>query len=272
MQYSIILTVHNKEFLIKEVVEELIQHTTGHYEIIFVIDGCTDKSFNIIHEVLWRPQNRWINHKFIWADNVFETKANNLGLKAASGQYCIIIQDDIIVRENGWNERLSKPCEAFSDIFAVTARCAHNWRINPNSIHVNEISHKNDCWCDIVMHCDHADKTNTPRNIFRIRRSANRGPLLLRKDIIEKLGYLNEKYHPQDLDDHDLCYRAFRDLKMKCGYFNINVESKDEWGGTRENGQPKPWLLEAQHKNMKIFYQEFKEVMNMSYNEDRILD
>ena len=101
MQYSIILTVHNKEFLIKEVVEELLYYTTGHFELIFVIDGCSDRSYPIIHDVMSIPANRGHNHSYIFADNIFETKANNLGLIQARGQYSIIVQDDMIVKEHG---------------------------------------------------------------------------------------------------------------------------------------------------------------------------
>ena len=57
-----------------------------------------------------------------YADNVFETKSNNIGLKEAIGKYVIIVQDDMIINEDGWNERLRKPFNAFDDVFAVTAR------------------------------------------------------------------------------------------------------------------------------------------------------
>ena len=34
----------------------------------------------------------------------------------------IIVQDDQLIKEKGWNTRMRKPFEAFDDVFAVTAR------------------------------------------------------------------------------------------------------------------------------------------------------
>ncbi len=270
MKYSIVLTVHNKEFLIDRVIKSIVNNTVDDYEIIFIVDGCNDKSREIIAQnIIDFPLMKFYLKT---TPNLFETRANNIGLRYASGKYCIIVQDDMIINERGWNERLSKPCESFSDIFAVTARTAHNWKINPSSQHIKEGWFRDSGWCDILNHTDHVSGSQIARNKFSVRRSVNRGPLLLRKDILEKLNYLDESYTPQDMDDHDLCYKAYQELGMKCGVFNIDFESRDEWGGTRINGQPKPWLFFAHHKNTRLFYSKYKNLMELTYDEDRTIN
>lgn len=258
MQYSIILTVHNKAGLIEDVLTGIIKNTIGKYELIVIIDGCTDGSYSKIHDLLSRPENRWIDAKIMFANNVFETAANNMGLKTAVGKYCIIVQDDMIIKEHAWNARLAKPVETWPDVFAVTARCAHNWIPNPRSIDVNSETIRND-WCDVLHHVDHANRSNVSRDTFEIRASVNRGPLLLVRSDLEALNYLDEIYSPQDMDDHDLCFRARKQLGKVCGCYWIDFESHDDWGGTRENGQPKLWLLHANQKNMRIFFKRFSE-------------
>ena len=57
-------------------------------------------------------------------------------MKSASGDKIIVIQDDMIIQEEGWNVRMEKPFKAFDDVFAVTANTAHNRIFNTNSVHI----------------------------------------------------------------------------------------------------------------------------------------
>lgn len=254
--YSIILTIHNKDWLIERVLDGIIRHTIGNYELIVVIDGCTDNSESIVDKFLSQHS---VNHKKIIADNVFETKANNLGLKQAEGEKVVIIQDDMIIKESGWNLRMAKPFQQFDDVFAVTSRTAHDWEFNLNTRHLYMTENLDTCWCDICFHTNHANRTNTPRDVFAIRSSVNRGPLMINHSDLIKMNYLDEEFSPQDMDDHDLMYRMHKQLGKVCGCFWIDFESRDEWGGTRISGTHAPWLLKANHKNMKIFYDRHKD-------------
>lgn len=267
--HSIILTVHNKDWLIGEVIEGIASNTVGDYELIVVIDGCTDNTESVVLETL---KNKTIDFKLIFAPDVFETKANNLGLKIARGDKVIIVQDDMIIKENGWNLRMQKPFDAFDDVFAVTSRTAHNWEFNQSTKHLGMEEDLDSCWCDICIHTNHADRSNISRDVFAVRASVNRGPLMIDHDDLKKLNYLDEEYSPQDMDDHDLMYRMHKELNKVCGCYWIDFESKDEWGGTRVSGSPAAWLLKANHKNMKIFYERHKDLINLEYqNENRRL-
>lgn len=268
--HSIILTVHNKDWLIDKVLDGIFKNTVGEYEIIIILDGCTDNSESVVYDFfIGRDIN---NVNIVTTPNVFETAANNHGLLKAIGEYVIIVQDDMIIKEYGWNQRMQKPFDAFDDVFAVTARTAHNWKLNPNSKHLGMEENLDDCWCDICIHTDHADRTNISRDEFAVRASVNRGPLMINHHDIYQLGYLDEIYSPQDMDDHDLMYRMRKKLGKVCGCYWIDFESRDEWGGTRKTGEPAPWLLKANHKNMKIFYERYKDVLEKDYkNENRSL-
>lgn len=267
--HSIILTVHNKEWMIQQVLDGIVKFTEGDYELIVVLDGCVDKSFYIVEDYFYGKNTK---HIIITTPDVFETKANNIGLKNAKGDYVIIVQDDMIIKEQGWNKRMQKPFDIFDDVFAVTSRTAHNWIFNPNSTHVHMKEHLDNCWSDIVIHTDHAEKNNIPRDIFAVRASVNRGPLMIDHNDLKKLNYLDEEFSPQDMDDHDLMYRMHKELGKVCGCYWIDFETKDEWGGTRIDGSPASWLLKSNQKNAKIFYSRHKDLLEKTYeNEDRYL-
>ena len=256
---SINLTVHNKDFLLRDCLERIKKYTTGNYEIVIVLDGCTDLSLSITDQFIL--DNKDLLIKKIEAPNVFETKANNLAAKNSIGDYIAIIQDDMLINELGWNERMLKLFNFFTDIFSVTARMSHNWVVNSNSNHINLDYPPEGMWSDILIHVDHADKTNTPRDVFSIRDSSNRGPLVISHSDFEKLGYLDEIFSPQDMDDHDLHYRAAKKLGKLTGLYWIDYISDISWGGTRENGITKQWMLNANHKNQKIIRERHSECM-----------
>ena len=260
---SIILTVHNKGFLLNNSLERIKKLTKGFFELIIVIDGCTDNSEEIA--TTFKNTNKNFPIQILFADDVFETKANNLGMKAASGDYIIIIQDDMLVNEEGWNLRLTKPFSEFSDVFGVTANCAHNWIFNPKSKHILMNENLNNCRSDVLIDVDHSGKHwGLQRDVFAVRDSANRGPLALNHQDLKTMDYLDEIFSPLDMDDHDLCYRVKKRLNKVVGCYWIDFISDFAWGGTRENGQFKPWFYEANQKNTKLLWERHSDIMTTS--------
>ena len=270
--HSIILTIHNKGWLLPRVLDGILNNTLGDYELISVLDGCTDESEIILNTFI--ENNPKIKTKILYAPDVYETISNNIGMKSASGDKVIIVQDDMVVQEKGWNQRLEKPFKYFDDVFAVTARTAHNWIFNPDTQHLGMDEDLDYCWCDILTHVDHAGRQHSlPRNIFAVRNTVNRGPLMIDHDDLKKLNYLDEVYAPLEMDEHDLCYRAYKELNKVVGCYWIDYRSDDSWGGTRVSGTTASWHLKASHKNMKIFYQKHKDLItNRRLVENRFLE
>ena len=257
IDYSINVTVHNKGFLLEKVLNGIKNNTTGNYELVVVLDGCVDDSESIFDKFVASSN---ISVKKLYAPNVFETKANNLAAKYSEGDYIIIVQDDMIIHEYGWNERMLKPIKSIQNVFAVTARTAHNWVLNHQSKDLHTSNFEGTRWADILFHTDHANRSNISRDTFAIRDSVNRGPLLLKHDVFKSLGYFDETFSPLDMDDHDLCYRAYKKGYIS-GCYWIDYESKDEWGGTRENNAPKKWLLMSNYKNSKIVLERHRDLI-----------
>mgnify|MGYP001498638173 CR=1 FL=1 len=268
---SVVLTVHNKAWLVDKVIDSIIVNTAANLELNIVIDGCTDNSEEVISDTLKKYPGTRTN--IFHTPDVFETKANNVGLKASSSEYAVIIQDDMIINEFAWDQRLVRPVLEYSDVFAVTARTAHNWIYNPNSVHEHMKEDLDDCWCDILIHTEHAEKGKISRDTFAIRDSVNRGPLLIKKEVLEKLNYLDEIYAPLEFDEHDLCHRAYRDLGLLAGCYWVDIVSEPHWGSLRcNNGGSPPWHLKAHHKNSKIFWNRHKDlIIGPKHNENRTL-
>lgn len=213
---SIILTVYNKQDLIEWVLNSINENISSvTKELIIVIDGCTDRSEQIIKRTV--STGKFPPIKFIYENDVFEVRANNAGLRKASYPYCMIIQDDMVIQEKDFDKKLLTPFNKFSDTFAVSARTAHDNTIINNELHHVNISGR---------------ESGLAKGIYSVRDSCNRGPLLLQHEALEKLNYLDDAFAPINLDDHDLCMRAWTQLGLVSGAYMIDYRSDHEWGSS----------------------------------------
>ena len=247
---SIILTVHNKERLLPLVLEGILCNTTGNAELVVVLDGCTDQSEVVIDRIIHPNSFRGGYRKCITND-INETLANNVGMRSASGDYFILLQDDMVVQERGWNEKIILPMKYNSSIMAVTARDALNFKFsaNPNDPMSND------------FFFDFANNDNCVEGIFYVRDAVNRGPLALDARKTNQLNYFDESYCPLTWDDHDLCLRGYRSFGWLAGHFNVKYRSDTSWGTTRKGTctfRGVPFIhSEIEKRNLKLFYSRY---------------
>jgi glycosyltransferase involved in cell wall biosynthesis len=213
-----VLTVHNKDFLIERVCKGLIDNLSEKNEqIIVVFDGCTDNS-EILAKNILKKYNKKVD--YVYTDDVFETKANNQGLKLVENDYVILVQDDMVVKEKDFDLRMIKPFQNFNDVFAVTSFVAHNNIYNESTKQINYV--------------DMAPKSSSQRDIFYAREYGNRGPLMYDYQDVVKLGFLDEYFAPLHYDDMDISMRAFKQLNKVSGLYWIDYESDLNWGTSRQ--------------------------------------
>lgn len=269
MLISVNLTIHNKGFLLERVLNGIWDNMTLPYEFIICFDGCTDDSVSVFEA--WNKEHQGPIVKIIYMPDVFETKANNACMRLSSGDYAIIIQDDCIVMQKGFDEYLLKPFLVYDDVFGVSGRAAHNFTINENSQFLKDGIVHDDRWCDLLGVCDLANN-NQPADVFAVRGSCNRGPWMVDLAKMRAIGYLDESYNPLDFDEHDAAYRARFGYNWVSGSRTVNWLGQSEWGGTRdEHGNTKPWMYKNSYKNMKLFLDRHREEIKLRHSETRPL-
>lgn len=248
---SVLLTVHNKEFLIERVCDGIINNISKNVnQIIVVFDGCTDKS-----EELTKPIINTFKGKidYVFTEDVYETKANNAGMKMVDNDYVISIQDDMVVTESNFDLRMIEPFHKFNDVFAVTSFVAHNNIYNKNSKSINYI--------------DVADKKNSDRDVFYAREYANRGPIMYDFRDFEKLNYYDEWFAPCSYDDLDICLRAVRQLNKVSGLYWIDYLSDLSWGSRNLKQE---FFRNQYHINAQKIYERYGDMANdFKINENR---
>ncbi len=91
---SIIIVSYNSERVIKACLDSIIRETTRHsFEIIVSDNGSKDKTSEIVHSFS-------AAHLILNNANLGFAKANNIGLKQASGRYVLFLNPDTEVKDN----------------------------------------------------------------------------------------------------------------------------------------------------------------------------
>lgn len=240
MSVSILLTIHNQENILKNILSNIFRVASNNVtQYVFVLDGCTDNSETILKEEL---VNVCTDYVIKYTNNVFEIKANNCGLQEVTGDYVIIVQDDMLITEDNFDVRLVYPMKKYDDIWAVTARTALNFdpvaKDYPDAAE-GPVGHN-------------YKKFSYPRNKLEIRSALNRGPLAISMSKFKEVGGLFDITLPgiQGFDDIELCYRVLSSKPWKCGSFWIEYNSPLHWGKSRQNNTVIQFIGGEQDKNM----------------------
>lgn len=93
---SIIVPVYNLENYIEKCIESLIKQTYTNIEIILINDGSIDNSSKILDKFVKMDKRIKVIHK----TNEGVSKARNIGLENANGQYITFVDGDDTVEKN----------------------------------------------------------------------------------------------------------------------------------------------------------------------------
>jgi len=227
--YSIVIPIYNQELIIINNLQSIITNTHGNFELILILDFCFDNTELQITNYF----DNYINNNphfiqlkiFKNTDKpLFETKCDNIGFKNASGKYCLEIQADMEMTENGYNIHLTKPFLLLNNVIAVSGRCAHNLFDHGTGIGKLGTSIETNI-CDLGVN----------KNNFYVYETCNRGPLLLDLQKLREMNYLDEDNYFLDDSDHDLMARSFIQKQYICGYVPIDFNAPLQNGSTRNN-------------------------------------
>jgi len=254
---SMVMPVRINKNIIDQIVENLFIYSSKNVcEFIFVVDGCTDRTEEIIQEQMCRKlTDKPI--RLLYANDVYETKACNLGFHAAKGDYICNFQDDMLINEKDYDQRMMKPFSVIPELIGVTARDAVNVRIKGDELDFYDVFGKD---------------VNSPRNIFGIRDIINRGPILFNHEKLEEMNYLDESFIMFQ-DDTDLFLRAYQEKGYMSGAYVVNYESPLQWGSTRKNPHKVYFFGQLEKRNMKYVAEKYRDlILADKHNLDIILE
>ena len=230
-RFNYIITIHNKEDLIEEVLKCVLMCCRDNSHVYPVLDGCTDSTEKIVDGIINKFSGVPITK--VYTPDVHELLSINAGLKAAcqeSEGYNIILQDDVLLLDTNLEDKVHRLYQwAGPKLGYVSFRLGANFTK------------------DAVNSKDPVPYTNYVENAYghgirnakmltlgylAYRTVPIKSPVCLPFKIVREVGVFNEELAPYGHDDPELAIRI-----IKAGYhnavFSVKFGSDVNWGGTR---------------------------------------
>jgi len=196
---SIVVVTHNELAYTKACLESVRELTDEPYELIVVDNGSTDGTPEYLAGC---SDVRLIAH----AENRGFPVAVNQGLKQAAGSQIVLLNNDVVVT-TGWLRRLLIALEQSPDIGLVgpMTNCTSGLqRIEPPYRHLDELEQF--AWEWAAAHAGQCQPVEVLMGFC----------LAFRRELVKRLGDLDERFELGVYEDVDFCRRATR-----AGYRNL---------------------------------------------------
>ena len=118
---SVIMPVYNGEKFLKRSVESILKQTLDDIEIVFINDGSTDNSLEILKDF----KNKYDFVTVLTQNNLGSGKARNYGIKEAKGEYIAFLDADDFFMDNDALEKMYDVASK-NDANMVTANITHD--------------------------------------------------------------------------------------------------------------------------------------------------
>jgi GT2 family glycosyltransferase len=221
-RFTIAYYIFNKEHLIGRIVECLRQF--DGLPVIVFFDGCTDNS---VAEFLksrssLRNCRVFVNGPY----DLFETLCNNFILRLFRTECCVLFQDDLLPKKNKFLNLAERILDNEPNVGLIGFKDGYEMKM------VNTYEE----FISSPWSFSKARNRLLAPGEFVERTYVNRGPLCVTRRLIDRIGYLDERFRPLFWDDNDYSLRAKR-----AGFKNFVAYSEmdclPEWGATRSGSK-----------------------------------
>ena len=196
---TVVMSVYNAAPALRRSLPSLFETTAGSWELVIILDACYDSSYNtaveIIRELFRRSSSERVRI-VVQPTAVWEVSSDNIGMQISNPALAyVLFQADTIMVERGWNLRMLRRLSHDKKMFAISGRCGHSF---------DGTNLTGRCGADV-----HERLPETvDREVLHITETVNRGPLMLRAQYTQTLGFMDECQFLLEDDDHDLNRRA----------------------------------------------------------------
>jgi GT2 family glycosyltransferase/MoaA/NifB/PqqE/SkfB family radical SAM enzyme len=193
---SIIILTYNQLEFTKECVNSIQKHTKEPYEIIFVDNSSTDGTRKWLGKIV----NDNPNYKLIEnPKNLGFAKGCNQGMKASSGEYIVLLNNDVIVTGN-WLSGLLEGLAEHPEV-GIVGPMTNNIS-GPQKI--PDVGYDS---LDGIEKYAHSFREKNRNRRIRWRRIVG-FCMLFRHELVNEIGGLDESFGSGNFEDDDYCLRV----------------------------------------------------------------
>ncbi len=193
---SIVIPVYNQLEYTKQCIESLVETIDDKIELIIVDNASTDGT----KEFLSSYKHHKLKLVIISNDeNLGFPKAVNIGIEESNGKYVVIANNDILFND-GWLSRMIEVAESDSKIGLIgpISNEVSGLQKDENALYktIGEMK----IYAGDVKQNNKGQVLNFPRLAFLCT--------LIKRELIETIGGLDERFSPGNYEDDDYCLRA----------------------------------------------------------------
>jgi hypothetical protein len=251
LKLSIIIVNYNTSTLLKECISSIRKSTKPiPFEIIVVDNASTDKSDKYLSSLSSEKQIKVIKNK----KNLGFSKANNQGIKIAEGEFILLLNSDTLINDNIF-PKLFEWLDVNKQAGIVSCKLKNSdGTIQATGGYFPTLS-KVATWMlffddlpllNKLLKPFHPKAEFYPNTDFQLDWVTG-AFFLIRREVIDKIGYLDEDYFMY-VEDLDYCYRA---KKEGWEVWYLPFVSIIHLGGASST---KAYPLISEYENIKLFY------------------
>lgn len=275
LPFNYIITIHNKEELLGNVLNGIAECAGPDARIIPVLDGCTDGSEGIAKEF---AKSSGIETVLAYAPDVHEIKAIGVGLQQIKPGYVAILQDDVVLQEPKFEDLVHGLCEEHDRRLGyISMRMAGNVRRTDLARQVvHSLRVRNSPLSGLIEICDlvsgpvdDAEAERVDYGKFVQRMVGIKSPVCLTPELITCEPRLDESLAPYTYDDVDMSLRALKRGLIN-GLYPLRFTSRIEWGGTRKDpGFRATFGQRVRLRNRRIMWEKHGDFVRESFKQYR---
>lgn len=201
--FSVILLHHNKAAYSHACLESLLVSTARPLQVINVDNGSQDETAALLEAWETRAGAAGVNvARLSFPANIGAVRGRNEALAVATGQYVAFLDNDTVVAQADWLEKLATVLEENPQCSIVAPRLLFPWE--PYAIEC--------CGCAVspggrIQYLERGLPRNTPAQPGPVQ-CAISAAWLMPKSLVDAIGMLDEEFSPVQYEDLDYCYRA----------------------------------------------------------------
>jgi len=200
---SVILLHHNKAEYSRACLQSLLISSARPLEIINVDNGSQDETARVLDE--WEKEAREVGietRRLNFSENIGAVRGRNEAMKIAGGEHFVFLDNDTLVAQADWLQRLQGFLEEEETRGIVAPKLVFPWE--PFAIE--------GCGCGIsrrgrvqyIGRGQARESVHEPQNV----QCAISAAWMMPRRLYETIGALDEEYSPVQYEDLDYCYRA----------------------------------------------------------------
>ncbi len=261
MTYTFGYTIFNKANLIPRIIGGIKDILDENDEAVFLFDACSDNSLEVFEKE--KEALKCSVTKIISLEELFETKANNKILRTASRDIVVLFQDDMILQDSKFKEKISRIVEKYGDSLGLLGgRTGYETDGQPDNPRkqLKRVSN----W----EHLERQYGYRLKEGEFLERTLLNRGPLVFTKSLLKQVGLLDEIFEPQWQDEVDYCCRAQFKHDRKNVVFQCGILSPLKWGTMRSGSKLRKIMDKLERGHSEIVHKRWGKDLRKYYREE----